>query len=747
MIILRDYQVSAIEELLKKSIQLLSFTGNKKIVFKSPTGSGKTVMMAEYLKQLQEKQFYNNPLAYIWTAPHKLHEQSKEKLETYYRDNRAINCSNFEDLSDKRINPGEVLFFNWESINKKDNIYIRENEQDLNLSTILENTRDSGTEIILVIDESHYASETNNSLELINLMNPKLTIDVSATPSISGDEMVVVQRESVVEEGMIKKSILINPGFKNKIVEERGKARIETNAPQSSDEFVIKCALEKRMELKKKFDEEGSRVNPLLLIQLPEQKKINIVNYQDVIEKILTNNHNITRENGKLAIYLSEDKKNLEDITHNDSDVEVMIFKQAIAIGWDCPRASILALFRDWKDFTFSTQTLGRIMRMPELKHYFHDDLNTAFIYTTVGELSIIEDLANEFVTVQSSKRKKEYKSVKLISVHSKRIRAMTRLSPKFRTCFLNAADELDLKNKIKQSKTRITHQILSDGLITDGDQQIHEITAGVTKNGFKADSVDRELTDVEIQNAFNQFVINSLPPIYPEPRSVGRVKEAIYNFFQIEFPTQYQQYDTRIQSMVIDKDNSQGFLNAINRAKEIYEENVSREAKELVKCEWDVPYSINFNNRFKEFQAQKCIMEPCFLEKECSQVENDFAKFLDNKPNVEWWFKNGDRDATFFAVPYGLNEESYPFYVDWIVKFKDNRLGLFDTKSGLTANLEETKAKSEGLSQYIREQNKSRGLNLFGGIVTNKDGSWKYFNKDGYKYNSEDLSDWVFLE
>ena len=56
----------------------------------------------------------------------------------------------------------------------------------------------------------------------------------------------------------------------------------------------------------------------------------------------------------------------------NENEVEVMILKQAIALGWDCPRAQILVLFRDWKSITFSIQTVGRIMRMPEIKkgHY-----------------------------------------------------------------------------------------------------------------------------------------------------------------------------------------------------------------------------------------------------------------------------------------------------------------------------------------------------------------------------------------
>jgi len=40
-----------------------------------------------------------------------------------------VQCSLFDDLGDRKIDENEILFFNWESINKKDNVYIRESEQ------------------------------------------------------------------------------------------------------------------------------------------------------------------------------------------------------------------------------------------------------------------------------------------------------------------------------------------------------------------------------------------------------------------------------------------------------------------------------------------------------------------------------------------------------------------------------------------------------------------------------------------
>ena len=46
-----DYQIDAIRKLKQTSNDLLNLQGNHTIVFKAPTGSGKTVMLAEFLKE------------------------------------------------------------------------------------------------------------------------------------------------------------------------------------------------------------------------------------------------------------------------------------------------------------------------------------------------------------------------------------------------------------------------------------------------------------------------------------------------------------------------------------------------------------------------------------------------------------------------------------------------------------------------------------------------------------------------
>jgi type III restriction enzyme len=128
---LKIYQENAIDDLLEKAKRLLNLQGTKKLVFKSPTGSGKTIMMAEFLKQLVDDREIRQSLGFIWTAPRQLHIQSRDKLENYFETSRALKCSYFEDLDNRKISENEILFFNWESINRADNVYIRDYENEI----------------------------------------------------------------------------------------------------------------------------------------------------------------------------------------------------------------------------------------------------------------------------------------------------------------------------------------------------------------------------------------------------------------------------------------------------------------------------------------------------------------------------------------------------------------------------------------------------------------------------------------
>ncbi len=92
MIVLRPYQEEAVSKLYLDANSLFQKAGNKVIVFKAPTGSGKTIIMAEFLRKLVSENITGAALSFIWAAPRQLHIQSKEKLELSYNENKALRC-------------------------------------------------------------------------------------------------------------------------------------------------------------------------------------------------------------------------------------------------------------------------------------------------------------------------------------------------------------------------------------------------------------------------------------------------------------------------------------------------------------------------------------------------------------------------------------------------------------------------------------------------------------------------------
>lgn len=734
---LKDYQEDAIEELLEAAKRLLNYE-NQKLVLKAPTGSGKTIIMAEFLKQLSGDPEIRQPLSFIWTAPRKLHIQSKEKLENYFEESRVLKCSFFEDLDDRRIDENEILFFNWESINKKDNVYIRDNEQEFNLSKVIERTKEEGRDIILVIDEAHHHATSIISQRLISDIGPRLTIEVSATPTLQGDKIVNVHLEDVKAVGMIKRAVVINDEIENFLKHNKIISGLRTG----SEEKVLDIAIQKRKELVNALNKENvATINPLILIQLPDRKSQIEDEVKDRIIQYLRDKHKITIENGRLGIYLSENKENLENITKDESEVEVLIFKQAITIGWDCPRAQILVLFRFWKSLTFSIQTVGRIMRMPEFHHYIdHQILNYAYVYTNLENMEIQEDIAKDYITIFTSKRNKDYKPLNLLSYYSKRQREKTRLDPRFISIFLKTAKEEKIKDRINTKSQKFDQDFIAKAELENIDVKGRLPIVAEKRVKYIASSLD-------LQKLLDYFARDSLPPeFYPEDRSIARVKESIYRLFEKTFGLTYED-EEKIVSILLDEKNIDYFKSLINIAKQKYQVEVTKREKELSLVEaWNVPEIMNFNINYFRSDQKRSVMQPFYSDKKW-KTETTFIDFLEKQNNVEWWFKNGDRDAVFFAVPYGDGEPK-PFYVDFVIKLKDGRVGLFDPHG---THLTDLKTKSEGLLKYINNENK-KGKKLTGGIVANTDqrnynGRWLCFYKTSKELKNNDFSNWQSLE
>lgn len=724
-----QYQKIAVDSLLAQTKKLLSKGGERVCVFKAPTGSGKTIMVADYLKQLTSE-YLGKSYAFVWISSNDLHTQSKEKLEGCLANSR-YKFSLLEQVQGKQFNENEVVFVNWHSLTKKgktgewSNVLMLENESEHNLPTFVRNTKDAGIEIILIVDESHHHYWSEQSQELVHqVIAPKLIIEVSATPSIepSGEDIavgnagyVVVPFDEVVSAEMIKADTIIN--------KEIGDYRDLSN---SADEAILDASVAQRKQLQNLYEQESSNVNPLLLVQLPseslttsalDETKLQMV--QDHLKKV----HDITIENGKLAIWLSDTKENLENIERIDNQVEVLIFKQAIALGWDCPRAQVLVMFREIKSVTFEIQTVGRIMRMPELKHYDTQELNRAFVYTNLPEIKIAhDDSSQKFFNIYPSHRNVNYTDLKLPSVYLSRT-DYGDLTLSFRTLFIEEANK----------RFGITADDLGDTAYKKADKDLElyleELTTPVISNAvidnidgardIIGEVVEFSVPEADLKYKFEMFAkVSSLP--FAPVRSHTKVQQALYDWFD-NFLGYADKSRVEIQRVVVCSEKNQKiFSQIIESAKERFrvvrqeEQRAKQRRKEYL---WDVPAVDYLNESYEKVDIANNIMTPCYLLKERSNPEKEFEQMLAGSDNVAWWYKNGVSKETYLAIPYinPADEMEHAFYPDFIVQRKDGSTDIFDTKSGFTASSAETAAKSDALQAYIKA---STDKKLCGGIV-----------------------------
>ncbi|MDP2670967.1 MAG: DEAD/DEAH box helicase family protein [bacterium] len=732
---LKSYQKTAVDKLLKISNKLLKKDGQRVCVLKAPTGSGKTIMIADFLKQLAAEQLPNS-YAFIWVSGNNLHKQSRDKLERYLNPSRYT-FSYLEEIQNSEIKENEIVFVNWHSLTKQDrttgeytNVFMRDNETDQNLRTFVKNTKENGLQIILIVDESHYHYWSLKSQQLVQeVIGPKLTLEVSATPKLepSRDEIdhdeagyVSVRFDDVIAEGMIKSEVIIN--------KEIGKYSEFSNA---ADEAILSAALEERQELAKLYEERKSDINPLMLIQLPSESESTSSldkTKLEFVESFLKEKHNITVENGLLGIWLSERKDHVDNISDPDSSVQVLIFKQAIALGWDCPRAQVLVMFREIKSVTFEIQTVGRILRTPEAKHYEEDQLNKAYVYTNLEKLHIAQDKESQsFFQVYPAHRTAKYSKIELPSTYLSRI-DYGDLTLSFRKLFLEEANkyfgvsENDMPSGAKKKAdvkldllpSELKQPVISDTVIQDIDDP----------ESILGPIVNFPVPEDDLKYKFEYFAkARSVP--YAPVRSHTKIQQAIYDWFD-DYLGYKDSSRIEIQRIVVCSENNQKiFKEIIETAKDRFKE-VNKKEKQAKQPEkavvWDVPALQYFNELYEAIETSNYSQEPCYVQKGRSAPEKEFEDEIKKSKTIDWWYKNGTNKESFFALPYQhpIKDTKQSFYPDFIIHFKDGSTGIYDTKSEATAESTETAAKSDALYAYLKELN-SKGFKVKGGIVNVK--------------------------
>ena len=338
------------------------------IVLKSPTGSGKTIILTTFMHDYMKA---NPNVAFVWLTPGKgeLQEQSKAKMDRYCH---GASTKNLADVMTGGFAAGDAVFINWQKLTMKGNVALKDSERT-NFLEWIQKAFDDGIRFKVVIDESH-ENFTDKADEVISYFKTDKIVWASATPRENPNAIrVEVTEEDVIAEGLIKKLIQINPDFPpSQKFEDKDEV-----------EFLLERAWAKLQEVKAAFVAKKSPVNPLIVVQMPNDSDAQLAEVEAWFDK-----KGVNVVTGTLAVWLANRKDNLEGISENCGKPKVVVIKQAIATGWDCPRAHILVKLRKNMDETFEIQTIGRIRRMPEARHYEDDVLDSCYLYTLDEEFT-----------------------------------------------------------------------------------------------------------------------------------------------------------------------------------------------------------------------------------------------------------------------------------------------------------------------------------------------------------------------
>ena len=759
------YQEKAVGQLVETTVNLLGLNGNRRqVVLKAPTGAGKTVMASEMLATLTEELQSRSDLpfrqvAFIWIAPNKLHQQSYFKMKNFFTETKLLKPVMFDELdqSDGIIHQGEVLFVNWESINSKNNLIVRDNEQGLSLYDIARKTREENIPIIVVIDEEHlfWTKTADKSKAVLEKINAKVEIRISATPKTQAEYLVNIDRQEVIREEMIKEGVLLNPdvtsGYANDI---------------ALNEHLINKALEKRQQIADAYKKEGVNINPLLLIQLPndttdamtaDDTKImeQVVQYLDVMQGINTDNH-------RLAVWLSKQKTNLEDIERNDNLTEVLLFKQAIALGWDCPRAAVLLIFRKLTSDTFTVQTVGRILRMPEQRFYRNPLLNKGYVYTDISKDKIqivADDMDYLHKAVLQAVRRNNLDNVQLVSYYEVRRSAdRNRLGPDFRKVLTKTFEDM------WTTTTPLTIPFLFEDEGEESDNEEIDVQSTIVKNRQSAErqrirldvkNVNIEIpADIFFQNDVNTTIETGQKAKFT--RTAGEVDRVyidwcrqmlsgyekahstgvLANYLLEAMENLFELFETEAKKVVLYHENRPKFADVVSKALDRYARQLKQRQQEAKKrsfeqYEWEVPEDRTYteeNHVIKDKMEDHALLP--FIElRTASTPEQEFALFLEShSDSIDWWYKNGDSGREHYAVAYTNSQgDKSLFYVDFVIKMNNGQVFLFDTK---TENSDpDAPQKHNALLDYMQNEENSP-KHLQGGIIIhdiNHSGNWLY--------------------
>lgn len=695
---LANFQIEAM-----RNLSVAMETTAKEIILKSPTGSGKTIILTHFMNEYIKGHAHT---IFVWLTPGKgnLEEQSKEKMDKYIHNAQTKLLS---DIMTSGFADGDCCFINWEKLTKKGNNALKDSERT-NFLEHIGHAIDDGMQFKIIVDESHQ-NDTIKADEIIQYFHTDKIIRCSATPQASRTATLIeVEEEDVITEGLIKKMLIINENFEQEIRTDN-----QTN-------YLLERALAKQRMLRSAFLNKGKDINPLIVIQLPNNSDA----LCDTVQRFFESK-GINFENSQLAMWLSGNHENTENISNNDAPSVAVIIKQAVATGWDCPRAHILVKLRENMDETFEIQTIGRIRRMPEAKHYEDEDLDCCYLYTFDKKFTegVKKHLGKNALNEKFIPIKPQYKTVKL----TKEQRTMVTDTRNPQRALFSIYRYFETKFGLTGNKTENKAKLESNGFVFSNDIVRYSYSGKVVK-----------LHELSETDRLNTITVHE--PINTHDH--GNEHRHIIALIGMEIGIPYNYMHTILGKLFSDRFTYRNKLLSLE-PKDFYAfminngdtvRRLCREAMaaELMQASFELPqvskkdffipqtcrFTYDMDSRVQTL-SEKSVYNGYLMSAEPrSSGEKKFEKFCERSDSVDWFYKNGDKGDEYLSVVYTDNGGAQKlFYPDYILSVR-GELWIIETKGGFNRAGESQDIDQFSGKKFVVLKDYLARYNLKGGFV-----------------------------
>lgn len=521
---LKDYQDEAVKDVLDrlKKARKRWHEDSDKHAFSltATTGAGKTVMAAAVFEALffgnDDYDFEADPGAVIiWFSDDpSLNEQSRWRLQ------EASDKLTISDLvtvgnsfGGEKLHPGKIYFLNTQKLSKN-SLLVRGHDPDdptletadgqrimpdMRSHTIWDTIRntidDPDLTLYLVLDEAHRGMKEGGR----SSGDGKPTIVrqlINGSGGVPGVPIVwgisaTVQRFNDAIAGMHGRDTLSPVIVDSKKVQESGllKDTINLDVPDDTGDFstvLLRRGTGKLREISAawaeyaKQQDDADLVLPLMVLQVPNSpdpreiaKWLDTIfeQWPDLTPDCIANvfGEHKTETFGRHSVpYIAPER------VQESQWVRILVAKDAISTGWDCPRAEVMVSFRAASDRTHITQLLGRMVRTPLARRIpGNERLNAVDCLLPHFDKKSVEAVVTALMTGGEAG---EELPGRRILINPREMKPNPAIPEDVWQKLLSLPSETLPKRQTRPVKrlTALAHELAADGLVADAGKKAH---------------------------------------------------------------------------------------------------------------------------------------------------------------------------------------------------------------------------------------------------------------------------------